>query len=151
MGNTFRQIWCNQSCATSLYNASCIHWICITYRLCIPKFHNIHILQFCGHLSVSQAKRHSSSYPFRILCTVKPVVKTTWEIGTLWELRTAASVPSCIDYVKMDLRNKTTSEFRAVFLSPLGVPNSQVSLHKYISAALHEIDFDNTQLASHKV
>ncbi len=29
----------------------------------------------------------------------------------------------------MDLRNKTTSEFRTVFLSPLGVPNSQVSLY----------------------
>ncbi len=26
----------------------------------------------------------------------------------------------------MDLRNKTTSEFRTVFHSPLGVPNSQV-------------------------
>ncbi len=29
----------------------------------------------------------------------------------------------------MDLRNKTTSEFRTVFGSPLGVPNSQVPLY----------------------
>ncbi len=57
-------------------------------------------------------------------CTVKPAIKTTWEIGTPWELRTATSVPSCIHYVEMDLRNKTTSEFRTVFDSPLGVPNS---------------------------
>ncbi len=28
----------------------------------------------------------------------------------------------------MNLRNKTTSEFRTVFYSPLGVPNSQVPL-----------------------
>ena len=25
--------------------------------------------------------------------TVKPVFKTTWEIGTIWELRTVTSVP----------------------------------------------------------
>ena len=31
----------------------------------------------------------------------------------------------------MDLRNKTTSEFRTVFGSPLGVPNSQVPLYIY--------------------
>ncbi len=29
----------------------------------------------------------------------------------------------------MDLRNKTASEFRTLFLSPLCVPNSQVSLY----------------------
>ncbi len=34
-----------------------------------------------------------------------------------------------IQYTEMDLRNKTTSEFRTVFHSPLGVPNSQVSLY----------------------
>ena len=34
----------------------------------------------------------------------------------------------------MDLRNKTTSEFRRVFHSPLGVPNSQVSLYISFSA-----------------
>ena len=32
-------------------------------------------------------------------------------------------------YIEMDLRNKTTSEFRTVFDSPLGVPNSQVPLY----------------------
>ncbi len=32
----------------------------------------------------------------------------------------------------MDLRNKTTSEFRTLFLSPLGVPNCQVSLYMYM-------------------
>ncbi len=41
---------------------------------------------------------------------------------------TAISVPTTIQYVETDLRNKNTSEFRTVFLSPLGVPNSQVSL-----------------------
>ncbi len=66
---------------------------------------------------------------FQKLCnTVKPVFKTTWEIGTTWELRTATSVPMPIQYREIDLRNKTTSEFRTVFHSPLGVPNSQVSL-----------------------
>ncbi len=54
---------------------------------------------------------------------MKPVIKTTWEIGTPWELRTATSVPRFIHYVEKDLRNKTTSEFRTVFDSPLGVPN----------------------------
>ncbi len=63
--------------------------------------------------------------------TVKPVFKTTWEIGTTWELRTATSVPGFIHYVEMDLRNKTILEFRTVSDSPLGVPNSQVPLYKY--------------------
>ncbi len=56
--------------------------------------------------------------------TVTPVFKTTWEIGTTWQLRTATSVPRYIHYIEIDLRNKTTSEFRTVFDSPLGVPNS---------------------------
>ncbi len=60
-----------------------------------------------------------------IWTTVKPVFKTTWEIGTPWELRTAASVRNYIQYMGMDLRNKTTSEFRTLFPSPLGVPNSR--------------------------
>ena len=30
----------------------------------------------------------------------------------------------------MDLRNKTTSEFKIVLDSPLGVPNSQVQLYR---------------------
>ncbi len=30
-----------------------------------------------------------------------------------------------IQYIGMDLRNKTTLEFRTAFESPLGVPNSQ--------------------------
>ncbi len=42
--------------------------------------------------------------------------------------------PSPIQYMEMDLRNKTTSEFRNVFHSPLGVPNSQVSLY------IHDIE-----------
>ncbi len=37
--------------------------------------------------------------------------------------------PSRMQYVEIDLRTKTTSEFRAVVLSPLGVPKSQVSLY----------------------
>ena len=60
---------------------------------------------------------------------VKPAFKTTWEIGTTWEFRTATSVPMPIQYTEIDLRNKATSEFRTVFHSPLGVPNSQVSLY----------------------
>ena len=62
---------------------------------------------------------------------VKPVINSTWEIGTTWELRTADSVHRPIQYIEMDLRNKTTSEFRTVFHSPLGVPNSQVPLYMY--------------------
>ncbi len=33
-------------------------------------------------------------------------------------------VPRRIQYMEMDLRNETTSEFMAVFQSPFGVPNS---------------------------
>ena len=73
------------------------------------------------------AKIHAFIY------TVKPIFKTTWAIGTAWGLRTAVSVPRSIQYIEMALRNKTTSEFRTVFDSPLGVPNSQVLL--YIDAA----------------
>ena len=68
----------------------------------------------------------SSYYNIR---TVKPVFKTIWEIGATWELRTATSVPSSIHHTEMDLRNKTTSEFRTVLESPLGVPNSQFPLY----------------------
>ncbi len=38
-------------------------------------------------------------------------------------------VPRSIRDIEIDLRNKTTSEFRTLFHSPLGVPNSQVSLY----------------------
>ena len=58
------------------------------------------------------------------VATVKPVFKTTWEIGTTWELRTSTPVPRPIQYIELDLRNKITSEFKTVFHSPLGVPNS---------------------------
>ncbi len=68
---------------------------------------------------------------FCIRNTVKPVFKTTWEIGTTLKLRTATSVPMPIQYIEMDLRNETTSDFRTVFHSPLGVPNSHVSLYSY--------------------
>ncbi len=62
--------------------------------------------------------------------TVKPVFKTTWEIGTTCELRTATAVPRPIqDIEEIDLRNKTTSESRTVFHSTLGVPNSKVPLY----------------------
>ena len=61
--------------------------------------------------------------------TVKAFFKTTWEIGTTWELRPTTSVPRPIQYIVMDLRNKTISEFRTVFHSPLGVPNFQVPLY----------------------
>ncbi len=63
------------------------------------------------------------------LYTVKPVFKTTWEIGTTWELRTTTSAPRPIQYTEMDLRNKTSSEFRTDFHSPLGVSNSYVPLY----------------------
>ncbi len=64
----------------------------------------------------------------------------TWEIGTPWELKTATSVHSHIQHVEMDLRNKTISEYRTLFLSPLGVPNSQVPLYVDIS---HKGDSDS--------
>ena len=66
--------------------------------------------------------------------TVKPVFKTTWEIGTTWEIRPSTSVPRSIHYIVMDLRNKTTSEFRTDFHSPLGVPISQVPLYNATNA-----------------
>ncbi len=47
--------------------------------------------------------------------------------------RTATPVPRPIQYTEIDLRNKTTSELRTVFHSPLGVPNCQVPLYKDIS------------------
>ncbi len=75
---------------------------------------------------------------------MKPVFATTWEIGTTWELRVATSVPRSIQYTEMDPRNKTTSEFRTVFRSPLGVPNSQIPLYwKYL-----RLDFDLSQILS---
>ncbi len=68
-----------------------------------------------------------------IICnmyTVKPVFNTNREIGTTWELRAPTPVTRPIQYTEeMDLGNKTTSEFRTVFHSPVGVPNSQVSLY----------------------
>ena len=61
--------------------------------------------------------------------TVKPVFKTTWEVGTTWELRTATLAPRPTQDIEIELRNTTTSEFMTVFHSPLGVPNSQVPLY----------------------
>ncbi len=78
------------------------------------------------HLNGYYGKLYTTEYA--VPNTVRPVFKTTWEIGTAWELRTPTSGPLPIQYIEMDLRNKTTSEFRTVFHSPLGVPNSQVSL-----------------------
>ncbi len=84
---------------------------------------------------------------YHSLCqtTVKPVFKTTLEIGTAWELRTATWVPGSIHYIEMDLRNTTTSEFRAVFDSPLGVPNSQVPLYYY------RIPLTDSRKSSHRI
>ncbi len=61
--------------------------------------------------------------------SLRPVFKTTGEIGTTWELRVATSIPRPIQYTEMDLGNKTTSEFRTVFHSPVAVHNSQVPLY----------------------
>ncbi len=62
--------------------------------------------------------------------TVKPAFyRPSLEIWTTWELRPATSVPRPIPYIEIDLRNKTTSEFRTVFPSPLVVINSQCSLY----------------------
>ena len=69
--------------------------------------------------------------------TVKPVFKTTWEIGTTCELRTATSVPRSFQHIEMDLRNKTTSEFRTVLDCPLAVPNSQVPLYTKLYTRIH--------------
>ena len=66
-----------------------------------------------------------------VKCTVKPVFKTIWEIGTTWELRTATSIPRSIlnHYTEMDLKNKTTPEFKTVCGSPLSVPTSEIPLY----------------------
>ncbi len=52
----------------------------------------------------------------------------------------------------MDLRNKTTSEFRTVLDSPFGVPNSQVSLYivigngiLHVHGLLHKLPYRNEQ------
>ncbi len=73
---------------------------------------------------------------------MKPVFKTTWEIGTAWKLRTATSVPRPIQYIEMDLRNKTTPEFRTPFDSPLGVPNSQVPLYRQLQWTMFMVYMD---------
>ncbi len=76
-------------------------------------------------------KDHSLLVPrvvfiYKFHCTVKPVFKITWKIGTTWELRTVTPVPMPVQDMKMDLGNKTTSEFRTVSHSLYGVHNSQV-------------------------
>ncbi len=68
---------------------------------------------------------------WRDIYTVKPVFKTTWEIGTTLKLRTATSVPRSIYQIEMDLRKRTTSEFRTVLDSPLDVLNSKVPASLY--------------------
>ncbi len=65
--------------------------------------------------------------------------KATWEIGTTWELRAATSVPRPIQYTEMDMKNKTTSELRTVFHSPVSVPNSQVPLYAVCAWLCHSI------------
>ncbi len=50
-------------------------------------------------------------------------------------------MPRSIDYIEMDLRNKTTSEFRTVFDSPFGASNSPVPVYMHRDALdLVEID-----------
>ncbi len=44
-----------------------------------------------------------------------------------------------IQYTEMDLRNKTTSELRTFFHSPLGVPNSQVHCIYNCNILLHTL------------
>ncbi len=51
------------------------------------------------------------------------------------EMRTATSVLRPIQYIEIDMRNRTAPEFRTVFHSPLGVPNSQVPLYYSTSIA----------------
>ncbi len=63
-------------------------------------------------------QNRENGYWFFRSYTVKPIFKTTWEIGTTWELRAATPAPRLIQYTEMDLRNKTTSEFRTVFTVP---------------------------------
>ncbi len=60
--------------------------------------------------------------------TVNSVFKTTCEIGKTWDLRPNTLVPRPNTLVSRPHGNEITSEFRTVFHSPLGVPNSQVSL-----------------------
>ena len=60
-------------------------------------------------------------YRFQCIKTWE-VFKTTWEIGTACELRTATSVPCPIYYIELDLRNKTSLEFRKFFSQSLGCP-----------------------------
>ena len=66
--------------------------------------------------------------PYVLNYTVKPAFKTTWYMGTTWELRTPTSVPRPVQYIEMDLWNRTPAEFSTVFHSALDVPNFLVSL-----------------------
>ena len=61
--------------------------------------------------------------------TVKPVIKTTLEIGTPWELRTATSALEVYSVHRNGPEKKTNSEFRTILGSPSGVPNFQVPLY----------------------
>ncbi len=61
--------------------------------------------------------------------TVKPVFKTTCEIGTTWILGPDTLISSPIHHMEIDLGNKTTSEFRTAFHRPSCGPNSQAPLY----------------------
>ncbi len=87
-------------------------------------------------------RAYSTNWPE--LNTVKPVFKTTRGIGTTWELRTATPVPRSTYYIEIDLRNKTTPEFRTGFDSPLGVPNSQIPLYILAVAIFNRLQWQAT-------
>ncbi len=104
--------------------------------------HNLHLSETAKVATICLPLYHFQLLPESY--TVKPVFKTTWEIGTTWELRTVTSytpVPGSNQYIETDLRNKTTSEFRTVFHSPLGVPNNSqlplYTLHNKKAVCLH--------------
>ncbi len=98
----------------------------------------------------SKTRYTNASERYYNACTVKPVFKTTWEIGTTWALRTATPVPRPIQDIETYLINKTTSELRTVFHSPLGVPNSHVPLYWHSRIAAHALLVlrDNAQTAA---
>ncbi len=64
------------------------------------------------------------------------------------ELRTATSVPRSIQHIEKDLRNKTTSEFRTVLDSPLGVPNSQAPLYMYKAMFVPVLDDEDESITA---
>ncbi len=102
-----------------------LHWCPVKHRI----ISLVKVTPLCPQSTAQYVSRLHGPAASVCLYTVEPIFMTTWEIGTTWELSTATPVPRPTQCTEMDLKNKTTSELRTAFHSPLGVPNSQVPLY----------------------